>query len=98
MRTEITNAVNFLSNLIRSKDTSPDQLDAFRLALAERFAVSFTGHWFPEKPIRGNAYRCVRIVNIKMDRLVTAAGAEAGLSEAYLLAALPRELSVWIDP
>jgi len=33
-----------------------------------------------------------------MERLITAAGADAGLSEEYLLSAFPQELSVWIDP
>jgi protein Tob/BTG len=98
MRTEISNAVNFLTNLIRSKNPNPTQLSTFRDALTSRFAASFTDHWFPERPLRGNAYRCVRIVSNRMDRLIAAAGADAGLSEAYLLAAFPQELCVWIDP
>jgi len=98
MRTEISNAVNFLSNMIRIKNPSSDKLTLFRDALAKRFAVSFTDHWFPERPLRGNAYRCVRIVSNRMDRLVAAAGVDAGLTEEYLVSAFPQELSVWIDP
>jgi protein Tob/BTG len=99
MRVEISSAVQFLSNLMRGqKSLTADQLAAFRQALSSRFTASFTDHWFPDRPLRGNAYRCVRIVNKRMDKLVAAAGADAGLSEAYLLAALPQELSVWIDP
>jgi protein Tob/BTG len=98
MRTEISNAVNFLSNLIRNKNPSPSQLAQFQDALASRFAASFTDHWFPERPLRGNAYRCVRIVSNRMDKLIAAAGADAGLSEEYLRSAFPQELSVWIDP
>jgi len=98
MRTEISNAVNFLSNMIRIKNPTTEKLATFRDALAMRFAASFTDHWFPERPLRGNAYRCVRIVSNRMDRLIAAAGADAGLSEEYLLSAFPQELSVWIDP
>jgi protein Tob/BTG len=98
MRTEITNAVNFLSNMIRIKNPTSDKLEIFREALARRFVASFTDHWFPERPLRGNGYRCVRIVNNRMDRLVAAAGADAGLTEEYLVSAFPQELSVWIDP
>jgi protein Tob/BTG len=98
MRTEISNAVNFLSNLIRNKNPSPDQLASFRDSLTTRFAASFTDHWFPERPLRGNAYRCVRIVSNRMHRLIAAAGADAGLTEEYLRTAFPQELSVWIDP
>jgi len=98
MRTEISNAVNFLSNLIRNKISSPSQLSLFRDALTSRFSASFTDHWFPERPLRGNGYRCVRIVSNRMDRLIAAAGADAGMTEEYLRAAFPQELCVWIDP
>jgi protein Tob/BTG len=98
MRTEISNAANFLSNMIRHKKLSADKMSLFRDALEARFASSFTDHWFPEKPLKGNAYRCVRIVNNRMDKLVAAAGADAGLSDEYLRSAYPQELTVWIDP
>jgi len=98
MRIEIDKAVNFLSNMMRSKNPTTDQLSTFRTSLSGRFATSFTDHWFPDRPLRGNAYRCVRINNKKMDKLVAAAGVDAGLSETFLLEAFPAELSVWIDP
>jgi protein Tob/BTG len=98
MRTEVSNAAIFLSNLIRYKRLSDDKLTLFRDALEAQFTASFTNHWFPERPLRGNAYRCIRIVNNRMDKLVAAAGADAGLSEDYLRSAFPQELTVWIDP
>lgn len=98
MRTEISSAVNFLSNLMRCKSATTEQLELFRQSLSARFTSRFTDHWFPDKPLRGNGYRCVRIVSNRMDKLVAAAGADAGLTETYLISALPQELSVWIDP
>ena len=98
MRTEISNAAVFLSNLIRYKNPNADKLSSFRDSLEARFASSFTNHWFPERPLRGNAYRCIRIVNNRMDKLVAAAGADAGFSDDYLRSAFPQELTVWIDP
>jgi len=98
MRTEISKAAAFLSSMIRNKNLTTEKLSQFRDALEARFASSFTDHWFPERPLRGNAYRCVRIVNNRMDKLVAAAGADMGLSEEYLRSAFPQELSVWIDP
>lgn len=98
MRTEIDFAVNFFSNMIRNKNVDPDQLTKFRESLAEQFVARFTNHWFPERPLRGNAYRCIRIVHNRMDKLVSTAAAEAGLNDALLLSAFPAELSVWIDP
>jgi len=84
--------------MIRIKNPSSEKLGMFRDALAKKFTASFTDHWFPERPLRGNAYRCVRIVSNRMDRLIAAAGADAGLTEEYLISAFPQELSVWIDP
>lgn len=98
MKTEVSNAAFFLSNMIRHKNLSSDKLSLFREALEARFTSSFTDHWFPERPLRGNAYRCVRIVNNRMDKLVAAAGSDVGLSEEYLRSAFPQELTVWIDP
>jgi len=98
MKIEISSAATFLSNMIRNKNPTSDEMSRFRDALEARFTSSFTNHWFPERPLRGNAYRCVRIVNNRMDKLVAVAGADAGLSEQYLRSAFPQELTVWIDP
>jgi len=98
MRTEVSNAATFLANMIRYRNLGADKLSKFRDALEARFTSSFTNHWFPERPLRGNAYRCIRIVNNRMDKLVAAAGIDAGLSEESLRCAFPQELTVWIDP
>lgn len=98
MKTEVSNAATFLSNMIRYKNLGSDKQLRFRDALEARFTSSFTNHWFPERPLRGNAYRCVRIVNNRMDKLVAGAGADVGLTEEYLRSAFPQELTVWIDP
>lgn len=99
---EINSAVRFLSNILHSTDVSnslsPDQLAAFRQSLESAFATRYRDHWFPDRPSRGSAYRCVRIANRKLDRLLAGAGAEVGLSEPLLQRLLPTELTLWVDP
>jgi protein Tob/BTG len=99
---EINSAVRFLSNILRATDAtsclSPDQLIAFRKSLEVAFATRYHDHWFPDRPLRGSAYRCVRIANRKLDRLLAGAGAEAGLPEPLLQRLLPAELTLWVDP
>jgi protein Tob/BTG len=99
---EINSAVRFLSNILRATDAtsslSPDQLIAFRQSLEVAFATRYRDHWFPDRPSRGSAYRCVRIANRKLDRLLAGAGAEAGLPEPLLQRLLPAELTLWVDP
>jgi protein Tob/BTG len=99
---EINSAVRFLSNILHATDASnalsPDQLVAFRQSLEVAFATRYRDHWFPDRPSRGSAYRCVRIANRKLDRLLAGAGAEVGLSEPMLQRLLPAELTLWVDP
>lgn len=99
---EINSAVRFLSNILHSTDVtnslSPDQLAAFRQSLESAFATRYRDHWFPDRPSRGSAYRCVRIANRKLDRLLAGAACEAGLSEPLLQRLLPAELTLWVDP
>lgn len=99
---EINSAVGFLSNILRSTDShnilSPEQLAAFRQSLEIAFETRYRNHWFPDRPMRGSAYRCVRIANRRLDRLLAGAGAEVGLNEQLLQRLLPTELTLWVDP
>ena len=102
MRDEVNSAVDFLGNILLSSRTSSIPVDQ---ALSENFrqhleVVLFThykDHWFPEKPFKGSAYRCLRI-NGKMDPLLAKAGQACGLSAMDLYSVFPRELTLWVDP
>jgi len=100
MKSEIDSAVNFLSNILRSGDVglTADQLISFRRCLATTLVTRYRDHWFPDRPQRGSAYRCVRIVNRKLDRLLASAAAAAGVPEPLLERLLPTELTLWVDP
>lgn len=90
-------AVDFLSNILRSRNPMGAQVDDFRQALLVVLCSHYQDHWFPEKPMKGSGYRCIRI-NHKMDPLLAKAGGVCGLSEEKLFDLFPRELTLWIDP
>jgi len=99
MKSEIDSAVNFLSGILRGgAGLSADQMLSFRRCLEATLATRYRDHWFPDRPQRGSAYRCVRIVNRKLDRLLASAAAAAGVPEPLLERLLPTELTLWVDP
>ncbi|XP_018415742.1 PREDICTED: protein BTG1 [Nanorana parkeri] len=98
MKPEIIAAVGFLSKFLRTKGLMNDrELHTFNLSLQELLADHYRHHWFPEKPTKGSAYRCIRI-NHKMDPLIGQAADRIGLSSQEMFKLLPSELTLWIDP
>lgn len=81
-----------------SSSGSADRVATFRRKLDDRLRAHYRGHWHPKAPERGSAYRCIRIVRRQMDPLIAVAGREAGISERELLAKLPADLTLWVDP
>lgn len=98
MKTEVQSAVDFLTNLLSKRIPEEEKTVQFNESLESVLCSHYADHWFPEKPNKGSAYRCIRIVNRKMDPLLARAGAHVGLAEEELLNYLPSELTLWIDP
>jgi protein Tob/BTG len=102
MLEEIESAVNFLTRLIaKSNDSSllitQESIDSFSKKLCQLLEEKFRDHWFPEKPIKGQAYRCIRInENNRRDPIVEKACRECGIRYDELK--LPLELTLWVDP
>uniref|UniRef100_A0A8C4PYK1 B-cell translocation gene 1, anti-proliferative n=1 Tax=Eptatretus burgeri TaxID=7764 RepID=A0A8C4PYK1_EPTBU len=97
MKLEIESAVTFVASLLRASSLHDPQLDSFSRSLCQLLAERYQQHWFPDKPCKGSAYRCIRI-NHKMDPLLGQAAICIGLSTEQLFRLLPRELTLWIDP
>lgn len=54
-------------------------------------------HWFPEKPQRGQAFRCIRLNGgSRPDPLIEKAASRTGLD--YCDLKLPVEFTMWVDP
>lgn len=98
MINEVNSVVDFVSGLLRQRKVPADVLDRFGSSLTDILCLHYHNHWFPDKPFRGSAYRCVRVVNKVMDPVLLRAGEAVGLSLADLLKLLPSELTLWVDP
>ncbi|OQR72726.1 protein Tob1-like [Tropilaelaps mercedesae] len=55
------------------------------------------GHWYPDAPYKGSAYRCVRTTP-PLEAVFGIAARESGVDLRDIEENLPRELSIWIDP
>jgi protein Tob/BTG len=75
------------------EETSRD----FRRHLSRLLAERFEGHWYPDKPLMGQAYRCIRINRLDR-REVTLEKAAMACGLKYRNLKLPLEFTVWIDP
>lgn len=93
------------SKLTKSNSTSTnnavfltdEQIQEFSRKLITVLQTRFRNHWFPERPTRGQAYRCIRInENCSLDTAIATACHDAGI--AYDSLHLPVELTLWIDP
>lgn len=99
MKNEINSAANFLLKLVQCRSClTPEELGRFSDSLRQVLASRYSDHWFPDKPFKGSAFRCIRIVNCRMDPVLATVASTAGISESRLLSVLPSELTLWVDP
>jgi protein Tob/BTG len=101
MKEEVTSAVRFLLNFLRSSRDLGQQsvrLERFSQILINLVSEHYKSHWFPEAPFRGSGYRCLRINDMLMDPLVAKAGQLVNISVEEMQMMLPNELTVWVDP
>lgn len=98
MLNEITAAVLFLVQLIEKNGKfSPEQLKCFKTNLIRLLMERYKDHWFPDKPFKGQGYRCIRVNgNNRWDSALVSAARIAGIRYEDL--DLPAELTVWVDP
>lgn len=98
MKDEIQSAVDFLTNILRSRDdVNETQTRQFSSTLRTLLSKRYQDHWFPEKPFKGSGYRCIRL-NHNMDPLILQAGKMCGLGYSFLESSFPPELTIWVDP
>lgn len=98
MKEEIAAAVLFISKLVEANTNLPGEMVAkFEQRLGELLEERFSNHWHPERPWRGQGYRCLRVnENTRGEPTIEHAARDCGLSYADLR--LPVELTVWVDP
>ncbi|XP_034773400.2 protein Tob2-like, partial [Acipenser ruthenus] len=96
MHVEISVALNFLISHLHSK-LPRRRAQLFGEELARLLRARYEGHWYPERPLRGSAFRCLHIGGV-LDPLLEQAARSSGLDAAEVRENVPQELRVWIDP
>jgi len=106
MKDEVSVAVRFLTRLIEKSNANvsqggieKEQLEVFKERLGELLIARYINHWHPEKPTKGQAYRCIRLnESDRSDAVIDQAATQSGLSYQQLRSILPAELTIWVDP
>mmetsp|Transcript_34551 Transcript_34551/g.90497 ORF Transcript_34551/g.90497 Transcript_34551/m.90497 type:complete len:178 (-) Transcript_34551:1273-1806(-) len=92
---EISSTVSFLCSTMKGLAAEQGRISA---TLEQIMSDRWAGHWHPENPERGSAYRCISITDGRLDPLLREACERAGVAAETVGAALPTEFSVWTDP
>lgn len=96
MHLEVKVALNFIVSYLYNK-LPRRRADLFGEELEKILVSRFVGHWYPEAPLRGSAFRCIHL-GAQRDPVVELAAKRSGLDTEEVHANVPAELSVWIDP
>lgn len=96
MHIEIQVALNFVISYLYNK-LPRRRVNLFGEELDKALKHKFSGHWYPEKPFKGSAFRCLRIGS-PLDPVIEVAARESGVELNDIRENLPEELSIWVDP
>ncbi|XP_053547195.1 protein BTG3 [Bombina bombina] len=98
MRNEVQLGASYIVRLLnRHQKLDSEQVERFTQTLITILCDKFAGHWYPDSPQKGQAYRCIRIEHsLSVDDSVLQACVRSGLRCSQL--SLPRDMSLWIDP
>ncbi|XP_031200802.1 protein BTG4 isoform X2 [Mastomys coucha] len=98
MRDEIATAVFFVTRLVKKHEKlSTQQIETFALKLMTVLFEKYRGHWHPDCPSKGQAFRCIRINNNEnKDPVLERACSESNVNFFHL--GLPKEMTIWVDP
>ncbi|XP_058791890.1 protein Tob1 [Phymastichus coffea] len=96
MHIEVQVALNFVISYLYNK-LPRRRVNIFGEELEKALKDKFKGHWYPEKPSKGTAFRCIKTGD-PIDPVFERAAKESGVPIQDILENLPSELAVWIDP
>ncbi|XP_049784063.1 uncharacterized protein DDB_G0271670-like [Schistocerca cancellata] len=93
---EVHVAINFVTSFM-NKVVPQGRVKIFGEALARALMNKYEGHWFPESPLKGSAYRCFEF-GAYIEPELKFAARQAGLRCRDVLICVPSEMSIWVDP
>ena len=95
MTFEIETASSFISTFLRE---CPDHVKlAFTEHLQYNITKKYQGHWNPQFPLKGSAYRAITCFG-KIDPLILSAGESSGLDVTAMKSLFVEEFVIWVDP
>lgn len=98
MESELESGVSLITSFIQ-KSQIPQQsndLEDFEAKLVQDLKSEYAGHWYPERPEKGSAFRCLRINQNGSESLIEKAARLSGFD--WITNCLPKEFTIWIDP
>ncbi len=90
-------ALNFVISYLYSK-LPRRRVNMFGEELEKGLKIAFEGHWYPDKPTKGSAFRCIRVSGEKVDPVIESSVLASGLDIEEVKEYLPHDLTIWIDP
>lgn len=95
---ELEAGVKLITNFIqRSQIPKQSQnLEDFTNMLVSDLKSEYEGHWYPERPEKGSAFRCLRINQNGSESLIEKTARLSGFT--WIKNCLPKEFTIWIDP
>lgn len=100
MKEEVCSAIKFLSEVLsRNSKVNREKILKFKDTLEQLIIARFENHWHPNKPLKGNAFRCINIDELTgIDPVLLTATNASAISPSVLLELFPGGLALWIDP
>ncbi|CAB1335813.1 unnamed protein product [Coregonus sp. 'balchen'] len=98
MKEEIAAAVFFVARLAkRHGSLDAESRERFAAALTSALFETYKTHWYPHTPVKGQAYRCLRMNHAqRKDPVLEKACVWSAV--CYENLGLPREITIWVDP
>eukprot|EP00095_Tigriopus_kingsejongensis_P007626 snap_masked-scaffold995_size72343-processed-gene-0.4 protein:Tk07626 transcript:snap_masked-scaffold995_size72343-processed-gene-0.4-mRNA-1 annotation:"GH12169" len=93
---EVKVAQNFVLSFLYNK-LPRRRVNLFGEELEKALLDKFQDHWYPDKPFKGSAFRCLRITDPN-DPVLNRAARESGNPVSDIIENLPADLAIWIDP
>lgn len=97
MHVEINVALNFVISYLYNK-LPRRRVDLLGTEIENGLKKKFEGHWYPDQPMKGSGYRCVRVSGEKVDPVIIQAATSVGVNLEEMKEYMPQELTLWIDP
>lgn len=99
MECEVEAGVNLILRFVQNstlRKNNTQGLQQFKERLFTAVVDMYTDHWYPDRPMKGSAFRCLRINQNGSESLIekTAKNCDA----TWIVEGLPKEFTIWIDP